>query len=114
MDSWRTCKKKNGIKKPLENIENVLHIYLIGSSKELFKKQICNINSIIPVTECDTLEIAVNSIFSQYKKFTRQITILFSPAAASFDEYKNFEHRGNQFKKIIVKLLHQRFQNVNF
>ena len=66
------------------------------------------------MTECDTLETAVNSIFNQYKKFTRQITILFSPAAASFDEYKNFEHRGNQFKKIIVKLLHQRFQNVNF
>ncbi len=106
--------KKNGIKKPLENIQNVLHIYLIGSSKKLFKKQICNINSIIPMTECDTLETAVNSIFNQYKKFSRQITILFSPAAASFDEYKNFEHRGNQFKKIIVKLLHQRFQNVNF
>ena len=31
------------------------------------------------------------------------ITILFSPGAASFDQYKNFEERGNNFKKIISK-----------
>ena len=28
-----------------------------------------------------------------------KFTILFSPAAASFDEYKNFEERGTMFKK---------------
>ena len=28
-----------------------------------------------------------------------KVTILFSPAAASFDEYKNFEERGAVFKK---------------
>ena len=27
--------------------------------------------------------------------------ILFSPCAASFDQFKNFEHRGNIFNKII-------------
>ena len=27
-------------------------------------------------------------------------TILFSPAAASFDSFKNFEDRGNEFKKL--------------
>ena len=30
-------------------------------------------------------------------------TILLSPAAASFDQYKNFENRGIQFKKLIMK-----------
>ena len=29
------------------------------------------------------------------------ITILFSPGAASYDQYKNFEVRGNHFKKLI-------------
>ncbi len=28
-------------------------------------------------------------------------TILFSPGCASFDQYKNFEERGNHFKEII-------------
>ena len=29
--------------------------------------------------------------------------ILLSPSAASFDQYKNFEHRGNIFKKLVKK-----------
>ena len=31
-------------------------------------------------------------------------TILFSPAAASYDQYKNFEDRGNDFKKLIKRI----------
>ena len=30
--------------------------------------------------------------------------ILFSPAAASFDKFKNFEDRGNYFNYLIKKL----------
>ena len=30
-------------------------------------------------------------------------TLLFSPAAASFDAYKDFEERGNHFKKLFNK-----------
>ena len=29
-----------------------------------------------------------------------KITILFSPAAASFDQFVNFEKRGEEFKKL--------------
>ena len=35
-------------------------------------------------------------------------TILFSPAAASFDNFKNFEDRGKYFNKIIKKYYHVR------
>ena len=38
------------------------------------------------------------------KKFSHQ-TILFSPCAASFDSFKNFEDRGNYFYKLIKKNL---------
>ena len=37
-------------------------------------------------------------------KFIRQ-TILFSPSAASFDTFKNFEDRGSYFNKLIKKYL---------
>ena len=33
-------------------------------------------------------------------------TLLFSPCAASFDEFKNFEERGFYFNRIIKKYLH--------
>ena len=32
-------------------------------------------------------------------------TILFSPCAASFDSFKNFEDRGSYFNRIIKKYL---------
>ena len=35
-------------------------------------------------------------------------TILFSPAAASFDLFKNFEFRGQYFDKIVKKYIHVR------
>ena len=30
--------------------------------------------------------------------------VLFSPASASFDLFKNFEDRGNKFKEIVNKI----------
>jgi len=32
-------------------------------------------------------------------------TILFSPAAASFDKFKNFEERGRYFNKMLKKYI---------
>ena len=36
-------------------------------------------------------------------------TILFSPAAASFDNFKNFEARGKYFNKLIRKYINAKF-----
>mgnify|MGYP000857555632 CR=1 FL=1 len=38
------------------------------------------------------------------KKEKEHKTILFSPSAASFDSFKNFEDRGEKFNKLIKKL----------
>ena len=38
----------------------------------------------------------------------KKYTILFSPAAASFDEFQNFEDRGNKFKKLIKKIIREK------
>ena len=50
------------------------------------------------------LQNAVNSIYKdmQYNK-TSKSTVLFSPAAASFDQFDNFEDRGALFKNLITK-----------
>ena len=44
----------------------------------------------------------IKNILSDTKD-SKDITILFCPGAASFDQYKNFEERGDNFKKIIGK-----------
>ena len=45
-------------------------------------------------------------LFEKISKIkNNKLTILFSPAAASFDEYKNFEERGEMFKKEVLKQL---------
>ena len=47
---------------------------------------------------------AVNSIYKDLKpKKNLKKTILLSPAAASFDQFSNFESRGNYFKNLIIK-----------
>ena len=35
----------------------------------------------------------------------KSYVILFSPSAASFDQFQNFEQRGNKFKEIVNKQL---------
>ena len=52
----------------------------------------------------NNLKEALNEIFITIKK-ERYInkTILFSPCAASFDSFKNFEDRGLYFNKLVKK-----------
>ena len=51
-------------------------------------------------------EDALKRIIRLTKKnnFTHQ-TILFSPSAASFDSFKNFEERGLYFNKLIKRYI---------
>ncbi len=55
----------------------------------------------IPVIRCTTMEDAVRQAF---QKAASGDVVLLSPASASFDMYKNFEERGNHFKKIVMEL----------
>ena len=58
-------------------------------------------NKQIPIYEVDTLEEAVNKA----KEVENQgDVVLFSPASASFDMFKNFADRGNKFKALVNKL----------
>ena len=47
------------------------------------------------------LSNAVRMALSSVKDSKSKSTILFSPGAASFDQFKNFEVRGEKFKKLI-------------
>ena len=55
----------------------------------------------LPICFCQTLEEAVNAAKQIAKE--NQV-VLFSPASASFDMFKNFADRGNQFKKLVNEI----------
>ncbi|MGE5614235.1 MAG: UDP-N-acetylmuramoyl-L-alanine--D-glutamate ligase [Bacillota bacterium] len=55
----------------------------------------------IPVIHCPSLEEAV---MKAYENAQESDIVLLSPASASFDMFKNFEERGNAFKKIVDEL----------
>ena len=55
----------------------------------------------IDVTVTDNLEEATHVA---YNISLEGDTILFSPACASWDQYNNFEERGNEFKKVVRNL----------
>ena len=51
----------------------------------------------------DVLDLLFFDLKKLNKKNSKKITILFSPAAASFDQYENFEKRGQNFNFLIKK-----------
>ena len=41
---------------------------------------------------------------------TRPGVVLFSPSGSSFDQFTNYEHRGDEFRKIVAELTGQVIQ----
>ena len=93
---------KKGDKINLFNYKkNIIKCYLIGKNINFFKKQI---EGKVSFSISKTLESAINQIVKDYKFYKKKkCLILLSPAAASFDQFKNFEIRGNKFKKLCKK-----------
>jgi len=85
--------------------KKIVKAYIIGKNIPFFKKQI---RKKIPFTVSKNIHNAVNDIYKDIKsKKNLKKTILFSPAAASFDQFANFENRGNYFKNLIIKKFKQ-------
>lgn len=98
---------KNLDYKPLAKpiVEKVKGLILLGQTSEKINKvvleELKSQNKKINIYKCTTLEETVQTA----KKIAKpgQI-ILFSPASASFDLFKNFADRGNKFKKLVNEL----------
>jgi len=78
-------------------------VYIFGKDKKYFVKQLKNI---INYQRFKNLKFLIKKILIDIKKEKSQKhrIILFSPAAASFDSFKNFEDRGEYFNSLIKKI----------
>jgi UDP-N-acetylmuramoylalanine--D-glutamate ligase len=74
---------------------HVAKAYTIGEAGELFASLL---SPHMAVAECETLERAVGAAAAEAEAGE---TVLLSPACASFDQFRDFEDRGNQFRALV-------------
>ena len=77
-------------------INKVKMIYAIGETEDRVYEYA--ISKHIPCTKCATLNNAMEKIYNNVKE---KDVVLLSPASASWDQYKKFEDRGSEFKKLV-------------
>ncbi|CAA6815922.1 MAG: UDP-N-acetylmuramoylalanine--D-glutamate ligase (EC [uncultured Sulfurovum sp.] len=76
-----------------------VHLYTIGANSEKLAK-LAN-KYAIDFTACETLENAIKTIYTER---SQDDVALLSPAAASFDQFNSYKHRGEEFFRIIKSM----------
>ena len=74
--------------------------YLYGENRFILNNHLIDIGIKKQVNIFNNLEEVIDSIRSRVEN---NAIILFSPASTSFDQFKNFEDRGEQFKSMVLK-----------
>ena len=90
--------KEDGLGECANQLRNVAAAYTIGESGPRFAEML---DGQIPVKNCELLCDAVKRAVEAAKPGD---IILLSPACASFDQFRDFERRGEHFKQIVDML----------
>ncbi len=99
--------KPGGLAGVEPELGRVAHAFLIGEASDDFAAFLAAQVPPVPTTVCGDLATAVAAAFEQAKGNGRGGVVLLSPACASFDQYPNFEVRGDAFVKTVRSLLPQ-------
>ena len=89
--------KKNDKIKIDQFKKKIIKAYIVGRHKNFFIKYL---NHKVQYEITKNLKVAVDRIFKSFEK-KKKLTYLFSPASASYDQFKNFVERGDKFKNLV-------------
>ena len=86
-----------------KNCKNI-KVYVFGTKKKFFTSKL---KKLMEYESFLDLKSLIKKLFVEIKskKNLGHTTILFSPSAASFDNFKNFEKRGEYFNQLIKKYI---------
>ena len=94
--------KSQGIEPLSAYFSKIKHVFLIGEAQEQFSKTLHNSVSHF---KCENIETALSSALDKVNQEKRpNSVILFSPACASFDQFRDFEERGEVFKDLVGRM----------
>ena len=90
--------KEDGFKKFCKFSKEIKQIYIYGKSRFLINKQI----NLLKITKIFiNLQDVVDNLWEDLSYVNGRVTIAFAPACASFDQFENFETRGEFFNQLI-------------
>jgi len=94
--------KEGGLKEITPYFPRIRHAFLIGEAQTVFAREL---KGAFPISQVGTLDRAVSAAtdLAREEGCTRPVVLL-SPACASFDQFKNFEARGDAFRALVQAL----------
>ncbi len=90
--------KAGGIESLSGYFNRLAHVFLIGACSDEFA---ATLEGQVPFSACETLENAVKMASAMARRDDKAATVLLAPAAASFDQFKSFEARGDAFRTLV-------------
>ena len=94
--------KEGGIAELAEFFPRIAKAYLVGKAAPDFAQ---TLDGRVPYEIAGTLDVAVEHAARDAAAAGKPAVVLLSPACASFDQFPNFEVRGNRFRELVRALL---------
>lgn len=82
-------------------VEKVQKLYLCGATAEKIREAVAAADATFPMEIYPDLKATIEAA---YRESSEGDIVLLSPASASFDQFKNFEERGDYFVSVVNEL----------
>jgi UDP-N-acetylmuramoylalanine--D-glutamate ligase len=100
--------KTGGIEALVDLFPRIEKAYLVGEAAPAFAQ---TLKGKAQVAECGTIETAVAQAYADAAASGQDAIVLLSPAAASFDQFADFEQRGEAFRAAVQGLVREPVQS---
>jgi len=94
--------KAGGIDDLADLFPRVAKAYLVGESSNEFAR---TLEGKAPYAPCGTIDAAAAAAFADANASGEEAIVLLSPACASFDQFADFEQRGEAFRTAVANLV---------